>query len=215
MATHSSILAWRIPGTEEPSGLLSLGSHRVGHDWSDLAAAGLSKLCWITVVRMGTLVVFLILQEMLQFFTTENNVCCRFIMLRYIPSMKFFYLYHNWLLYFWSDIFRNTLQVMGEIMVFRELLIYLLLNHCWFCKEDRKDKWQGLTFSTGFWSFVLSMHSKTPRNLSNNIPWVLGNFQLWTHVQFAFTYGSLMKTQLRDQPARGDSSFILQIPKYF
>ena len=39
MATHSSILAWRIPGTEELSGLLSMGSHRVGHDWSDLAAA--------------------------------------------------------------------------------------------------------------------------------------------------------------------------------
>ena len=39
MATHSSILAWRIPGTEEPSGLLSMGSHRVGHDGSDLAAA--------------------------------------------------------------------------------------------------------------------------------------------------------------------------------
>ena len=32
MATHSSILAWRIPGTEEPGGLLSMGSHRVGHD---------------------------------------------------------------------------------------------------------------------------------------------------------------------------------------
>ena len=32
MATHSSILAWRIPGTEEPGGLLSLGSHRVGHN---------------------------------------------------------------------------------------------------------------------------------------------------------------------------------------
>ena len=32
MATHSSILAWRIPGTEEPSGLLSVGLHRVGHD---------------------------------------------------------------------------------------------------------------------------------------------------------------------------------------
>ena len=39
MATHSSVLAWRIPGTGEPGGLLSLGSHRVGHDWSDLAAA--------------------------------------------------------------------------------------------------------------------------------------------------------------------------------
>ena len=39
MATHSSVLAWRIPGTEEPGGLPSMGSHRVGHYWSDLAAA--------------------------------------------------------------------------------------------------------------------------------------------------------------------------------
>ena len=39
MATHSSVLAWRIPGTGEPRGLLSLWSHRVGHDRSDLAAA--------------------------------------------------------------------------------------------------------------------------------------------------------------------------------
>ena len=37
--THSSVLAWRIPGTEEPGGLPSMGSHRVGHNWSDLAAA--------------------------------------------------------------------------------------------------------------------------------------------------------------------------------
>ena len=36
---HSRILAWRIPGTGKPGGLLSMGSHRVGHDWSDLAAA--------------------------------------------------------------------------------------------------------------------------------------------------------------------------------
>ena len=39
MATHSSVLAWRIPGTGEPGGLLSMGSHRVGYDWSDAAAA--------------------------------------------------------------------------------------------------------------------------------------------------------------------------------
>ena len=39
MATHSSVLAWRIPGTAEPGGPQSMGSHRVGHDWSDLAAA--------------------------------------------------------------------------------------------------------------------------------------------------------------------------------
>ena len=39
MATHSSVLAWRVPGTGEPGGLPSVGSHRVRHDWSDLAAA--------------------------------------------------------------------------------------------------------------------------------------------------------------------------------
>ena len=39
IATHSSVLAWRIPGTAEPGGLPSMGSHRVGHNWSDLAAA--------------------------------------------------------------------------------------------------------------------------------------------------------------------------------
>ena len=39
MATHSSVLPWRIPGTEEPGRLLSMGLHRVRHDWSNLAAA--------------------------------------------------------------------------------------------------------------------------------------------------------------------------------
>ena len=38
-ATHSSVLAWRIPETGEPGGLPSMGSHRVGHNWSNLAAA--------------------------------------------------------------------------------------------------------------------------------------------------------------------------------
>ena len=39
MTAHSSVLAWRIPGMGEPGGLLSMGSHRVRHDWSDLGAA--------------------------------------------------------------------------------------------------------------------------------------------------------------------------------
>ena len=50
MATHSSVLAWRVPGTAEPGGLPSIGSHRVRHDWSDLAAApgwdSISGLGW-------------------------------------------------------------------------------------------------------------------------------------------------------------------------
>ena len=39
MATHSSVPAWKIPWTEKPGRLQSMGSHRVGHDWSDLAVA--------------------------------------------------------------------------------------------------------------------------------------------------------------------------------
>ena len=46
MATHSSILAWRIPGTGEPGGLPSMGSHRIGHDWSDLAGAAAAVWDW-------------------------------------------------------------------------------------------------------------------------------------------------------------------------
>ena len=45
MATHSSVLAWRIPGTGEPGGLMSVGLHRVGHDCSDLAAAVYVCMC--------------------------------------------------------------------------------------------------------------------------------------------------------------------------
>ena len=45
VAIHSSFLAWRIPGTGEPGLLPSMGSHRVGHDWSDLAAAVSFSMC--------------------------------------------------------------------------------------------------------------------------------------------------------------------------
>ena len=44
MATHSSVLAWRIPGTGEPGGLPSMGSHRVGNNRCDLAAAARYKI---------------------------------------------------------------------------------------------------------------------------------------------------------------------------
>ena len=51
MATHSSVLAWRIPGTREPGGLLCLGLHRVGHDWSDLAAAAAARIMKILSIK--------------------------------------------------------------------------------------------------------------------------------------------------------------------
>ena len=54
MATHSSVLAWRIPGTGEPGGFPSMGSHRVGHDWSDLAAAAAAGHCVLCLINYMT-----------------------------------------------------------------------------------------------------------------------------------------------------------------
>ena len=54
---HSSVLAWRIPGTGEPGGLPSVASHRVGHDWSDLAAAAAARMmistCLVILVMLS------------------------------------------------------------------------------------------------------------------------------------------------------------------
>ena len=57
MATHSSVLAWKIPGTREPGGLQSMGSQRVGYDWSDLAAATISVYLHIICTLIFELIV--------------------------------------------------------------------------------------------------------------------------------------------------------------
>ena len=68
MATHSNVLAWRIPGTGEPGGLPSMGSHRVGHDWSDLAAAAAAeKRASFSLTYWVKAVFFL------------DSCCCKFI----------------------------------------------------------------------------------------------------------------------------------------
>ena len=66
MAPHSSTPTWRIPGTGEPGGLPSMGSHRVRHDWSDLAAAAAGKVRnnswvsdWVVVVLLAQLCLIL------------------------------------------------------------------------------------------------------------------------------------------------------------
>ena len=51
MATHSSVLAWRIPGTGEPGGLPSMASHRVGQDWSDLAAVVAAAAAAVLIIE--------------------------------------------------------------------------------------------------------------------------------------------------------------------
>ena len=55
MATHSSVLAWRIPGTVKPDGPLSMGSYRVGHDWSDLVAAVAAAARRVTLDHLSNL----------------------------------------------------------------------------------------------------------------------------------------------------------------
>ena len=81
MATHSSVLAWRIPGTGEPGELPSMGSHRVGHDWSDLAAAACSlhpltfKVCmcvhpsWVVYRIIFSLSIFIFFTDKFSPFT--------------------------------------------------------------------------------------------------------------------------------------------------
>ena len=65
MGTHSSVLAWRVPGTVESGGLPSMGSHRVGHAWSNLAAAAAAFYFWnkkslkqqfVTIKHLGTVI---------------------------------------------------------------------------------------------------------------------------------------------------------------
>ena len=63
MAAHSSVLAWRVPGTGEPSALPSMGSHRVRHEWSDLAAAAAAAIfivqlshLYVTTRKIKTLI---------------------------------------------------------------------------------------------------------------------------------------------------------------
>ena len=57
MAAHSSTLDWRIPGTEEPGGLPSMGSHRFGHDWSDLATTAAAMIIDVEYIFMCLLLI--------------------------------------------------------------------------------------------------------------------------------------------------------------
>ena len=59
MATHSSVLAWRIPRMGEPGGLLSMGSHRIKHDWSDLVAAENSPSNYLILCHLLLLLPFI------------------------------------------------------------------------------------------------------------------------------------------------------------
>ena len=90
----------------------------------------LPKLCWIIVVRVGTLVLFLTLGEMLQFFTIEDNVCCGFVIYSfyYVEVCSFYScflesFYHKWMLNF----------VKGFLCIYEIIIWFLLFNLLMWC----------------------------------------------------------------------------------
>ena len=98
MATHSSVPACRIPGTGQPGGLPSMGSHRVGHDWSDLAVAPAAFLMWDLSILLYVLLIysiiyvimnswnffFYILKHGISYLTVEFYFCSFF----FFPAMS-------------------------------------------------------------------------------------------------------------------------------
>ena len=115
MATHSSVLAWRIPGTVEPGGLPSMGSHRVGHNWSDLAAAaaatvtaiGLCRLCILSRLNLAAYKDF---EEFVHYFLVVEFINIRFVFPYYAFNRCRIcsdILFHSWYwflptFFFWS-----------------------------------------------------------------------------------------------------------------
>ena len=84
MAAHSSVLAWKIPGTGEPGGLPSMGSHRVGHDWSDLAAAAAGMFFDLTRSYQGNVFTQLCMTSTGTYLLKEHICICP--VLNYIHS---------------------------------------------------------------------------------------------------------------------------------
>ena len=89
MAPHSSTLAWKIPWTEEPGGLQSMGSHRVGHNWSNLAAAAAAQsiASWHSFIMQILGFPGGVLPSLGVFFTGIKPFKCAFS--HYIPSRYF------------------------------------------------------------------------------------------------------------------------------
>ena len=105
MATHSSILAWRIPGMGEPGGLPSMESHRVGRDWSDLAAAAAAAVplmsAWVLSMSPQVLNTSF-WHEMLYHFLKNNFECLKIFFIKllhilktFIPRYSIFYCYYH------------------------------------------------------------------------------------------------------------------------
>ena len=99
MVTHSSVLAWRIPGTGEPVGLPSLGSHRVGHDWSDSSSSSSSS----SMYNMYFIVALICIS--LKYNDVHYYLCLFAICIFCLEKSPFEFLVHFLKSWFWSFCF--------------------------------------------------------------------------------------------------------------
>ena len=121
MATHSIALAWRIPGTGEPDGLPSMGSHRVGHDWSDLAAAAAAiRLSQAQVLYSKYVNLNCNIHEKMNIIAkTEEKV-------RHLPLWKSSPLVNQW------SCLLDNLSSIYQLLYLMDLYLYVCLFTCLF-----------------------------------------------------------------------------------
>ena len=136
MATHSSILAWRIPGTGEPVGLPSMGLHRVGHDWSDLAAAAVSPdsmspaPLWVSspgLLRYNWHVTFVSLRHTMCWF--DIFISCKMTVSTVLPTTSSsFHIYHFFFFWWWEYLrtpLLATFRYMNKISLDMIAMLYI------------------------------------------------------------------------------------------
>ena len=126
MAPHSSTLAWRIPGMGEPGGLLSVGSHRVGHDWGDLAAAAaVAFLLFVSFWFLRALCMLIKYVYFMHFSCLNWTLICHLILSFNLIYGSLFFSLWNFLFCF-SGIYVQDYEICNIILSFPPLWLTFL-----------------------------------------------------------------------------------------
>ena len=146
MATHCSVLACRIPGMAEPGGRLSMGSHRVRHDWSDLAAAAAAAAAVEQVTRGRKSLVRHWLGRVGNIYTLgkRKHVLSIFVHPPSIGSGRQSMLKIR--VHKWSDTMANKWRTMRNFL-------FISLHECFYCLNPIKSSFKFVLFSVVYFIF--------------------------------------------------------------